>query len=94
MRAATFGAGLLVMTACASVSGEEIGAQSALFWSVPDVGALPYDAHGLLVRRGRDLIVATYAHIGPDVPDRRKIHSSYCPDLRGRLCRSGRLRHQ
>lgn len=41
-------------------------------WSVPQVDALPYDAHGRLVRRGRDLITATYAHIGPDAPDRAK----------------------
>jgi thiosulfate dehydrogenase len=36
-------------------------------WSVPEVGALPRDANGLLVRQGRDLITATYAHIGPNV---------------------------
>jgi hypothetical protein len=27
---------------------------------------------GRLVRRGRDLVTATYAHIGPEVPDRAK----------------------
>ena len=32
-------------------------------WTVPEVGALPDDDHGRLVRRGRDLITATYAHI-------------------------------
>ena len=36
-------------------------------WTVPEVGALPDDSYGRLVRRGRDLITATYAHIGPDV---------------------------
>jgi thiosulfate dehydrogenase len=41
-------------------------------WTVPEVGALPDDAHGRLVRRGRDLITATYAHIGPEVPDPAK----------------------
>ncbi|WP_454619955.1 c-type cytochrome [Bradyrhizobium cenepequi] len=41
-------------------------------WTVPEVGALPNDAHGALVRRGRDLITATYAHIGPEVPDPAK----------------------
>lgn len=41
-------------------------------WTVPEVGALPDDDHGRLVRRGRDLITATYAHIGPDVPDKAK----------------------
>jgi thiosulfate dehydrogenase len=38
-------------------------------WSVPEIGALPRDANGLLVRQGRDLITATYAYIGPNVPD-------------------------
>ena len=38
-------------------------------WTVPEVGALPDDDHGRLVRRGRDLITATYAPIGPEVPD-------------------------
>ena len=44
-------------------------AQTTQIWTVPEVGALPYDANGLLVRRGRDLITATYAYIGPNVPD-------------------------
>jgi thiosulfate dehydrogenase len=44
-------------------------AQSPSIWTVPEIGALPDDAHGRLVRRGRDLISATYAHIGPEVPD-------------------------
>ena len=38
-------------------------------WTVPEIGALPDDDHGRLVRRGRDLITATYAHIGPQVSD-------------------------
>ena len=41
-------------------------------WTVPEIGALPRDAHGLLVREGRDLITATYAHIGPNVADASK----------------------
>ena len=41
-------------------------------WTVPEVGALPNDAHSRLVRRGRDLITATYAHSGPEVPDHAK----------------------
>jgi thiosulfate dehydrogenase len=44
-------------------------APSASIWTVPEVGALPDNEHGRLVRRGRDLITATYAHIGPEVPD-------------------------
>jgi thiosulfate dehydrogenase len=38
-------------------------------WTVPEIGALP---DGRRVRRGRDLVTATYAHIGPDVPDAAK----------------------
>lgn len=41
---------------------------SAATWTVPEIGALPYDDYGNLVRRGRDLITATYAHIGPSAP--------------------------
>src|SRR5437773_4048103 len=41
-------------------------------WTVPEVGALPNNAYGRLVRRGRDLITATYAYIGPNVPDESK----------------------
>src|SRR6516225_8962716 len=44
----------------------------ATIWTVPEIGALPDDANGRLVRRGRDLITATYAHIGPEVADRAK----------------------
>ena len=36
-------------------------------WTVPEVGALPDNDYGRLVRRGRDLVAATYAHIGPEV---------------------------
>jgi thiosulfate dehydrogenase len=41
-------------------------------WTVPEIGTLPNNAYGRLVRRGRDLITATYAHIGPEVTDRAK----------------------
>jgi thiosulfate dehydrogenase len=44
----------------------------ANIWTVPEIGALPDDDYGRLVRRGRDLITATYAHIGPEVPDTAK----------------------
>jgi thiosulfate dehydrogenase len=41
-------------------------------WTVPEVGALPDDSQGRLVRHGRDLVAATYAHIGPEVSDPSK----------------------
>jgi thiosulfate dehydrogenase len=46
--------------------------RSPSIWTVPEIGALPDDANGRLVRRGRDLVTATYAYIGPEVPDRAK----------------------
>ncbi len=48
---------------------QDVTAQGSSIWTVPEVGALPESEHGRLVRRGRDLITATYAHIGPEVPD-------------------------
>jgi thiosulfate dehydrogenase len=41
-------------------------------WTVPEIGALPDNAATRQIRRGRDLITATYAHIGPEVADRSK----------------------
>lgn len=41
-------------------------------WSPPDIGALADDINGKLIRRGRDLFTATYAHIGPNVTDPAK----------------------
>ncbi|WP_036259339.1 c-type cytochrome [Methylocapsa aurea] len=60
--------GLFLMPATA----EDQSKPSARVWTVPDVGALPDDAHGQQVRRGRDLITSTYAHIGPQVADHAK----------------------
>lgn len=45
---------------------------SGAIWTVPEVGALPDNATTRQIRRGRDLVTATYAHIGPQVPDRAK----------------------
>jgi len=41
-------------------------------WMVPDIAKLPDDADGQLIRLGRALTVATYAHIGPGVADRSR----------------------
>ncbi len=60
---------LLVVSAWAGCAAPSAGAQGAQMWTVPEVGALPRDAHGVLVRQGRDLITATYAYIGPNVAD-------------------------
>jgi thiosulfate dehydrogenase len=69
-RAAVF----LAVIAIGIVAPNPGSAQTAAstIWTVPEVGALPNDANGLLVRRGRDLITATYAYIGPQVSDPAK----------------------
>jgi thiosulfate dehydrogenase len=46
--------------------------QSFTPWTMPEVSALPRDARGQLIRDGRDMILATYAHIGPNVADSAK----------------------
>lgn len=38
-------------------------------WQVPDIEKLPDDKYGQMVRQGRDLVVETYKHIGPEVKD-------------------------
>jgi len=51
---------------------QDAGAPNPPIWTVPEVGALPDDKNGRLVRRGRDLITATYANIGPEVANPTK----------------------
>ena len=41
----------------------------AAIWTVPEIGALPDNASSRRIRRGRDVITATYAQIGPEVSD-------------------------
>ncbi len=41
-------------------------------WTVPEIGALPNNDLGRLIRQGRDMITATYAHVGPEVADPAK----------------------
>ena len=63
--------GFVVLAALVFHPGQS-RAQPAPVWTVPEVGALPRDTAGMQVREGRDLITATYAHIGPNVPDAAK----------------------
>lgn len=61
-----------VLAVLAGTAAAQDVSTSPPIWTVPEIGALPYDEYGNLVRRGRDLITATYAHIGPSAPaDRR-----------------------
>jgi thiosulfate dehydrogenase len=63
---------LAVVFVIAALSPGRTQTASPPVWTVPEVGALPDNDEGRLVRRGRDLITATYAHIGPEVPDSAK----------------------
>ncbi len=62
----------IVLLFATAASAAEPRAQVHPIWTIPEVGALPHDAHGLQVRDGRDLITATYAYIGPNVTDASK----------------------
>ena len=46
--------------------------QATSIWMFPDIGTLPDNAEGRLIRRGRDLITATPMHVGPLVADPAK----------------------
>jgi thiosulfate dehydrogenase len=65
---------LIVIAAAALEKGHEKGQEkdkeSLPVWTIPDIDALPDDAHGRLVRHGRDLILMTYAFLGPHAADR------------------------
>ncbi len=74
VRAACILAAVAIGSAVLSAAHAQTSASSPAspIWTVPEVGALPNDAFGSQVRRGRDLITATYAHIGPEVSDPAK----------------------
>jgi thiosulfate dehydrogenase len=63
---------LLPAAVSVDVSSLQARAEGKSIWTVPEVGALPENAHGLQVREGRDLVTATYAYIGPNVPNASK----------------------
>lgn len=72
MRVVAFAALASVIAFAAPVGAQYVNAPADPDWSVPEIGALPDDENGRLVRRGRDLVTATYAHIGPAVTDASK----------------------
>jgi thiosulfate dehydrogenase len=61
---------LIAFSATASVAQQ--ATSDPQIWTVPEIDALPDDDYGRLVRRGRDLVTASYAHIGPEVADPAK----------------------
>lgn len=70
MRIHCFAASILMLALPASAPAQQ--PQSPTPWTVPEVSALPRDARGQLIRDGRDLMLATYALIGPNVDDATK----------------------
>ena len=71
LRTQSVAAALIFLFACHG-QAQDLRSPADPAWSVPQMGALPYDPAGMLVRRGHDLITATYAHIGPAVADEAK----------------------
>jgi thiosulfate dehydrogenase len=75
MSLATSAATLLIcaiMTGATPAFAQFVNAPADPAWSVPEIGALPDNDQTRLIRRGRDLVTATYAHIGPAVADEAK----------------------
>jgi len=65
--AVAIAAALLLVTGAASSRAQTAAPP---VWTVPEIGALPDNAGTRVIKRGRDLVTATYARIGPEVPDR------------------------
>ncbi len=68
--AALTGLCALIIAAVALEKGQAKDQESLPVWTIPDIDTLPDDPHGRLVRHGRDLILMTYAFLGPHAPDR------------------------
>jgi thiosulfate dehydrogenase len=58
-----------LVTVAVSAQAQE---RSAAAWTVPEIGTLPDDKFGKMVRLGRELVERTYAHLGPEVVDPAK----------------------
>lgn len=61
---------LLANPVMAEEKNSQKAKESSPVWTVPDISALPDDTHGQLVRRGRELLTATYSYIGPHAANR------------------------
>ncbi len=72
MRVCRFASGPFALIALVWSTAATAQPQSFTPWTVPEVSALPRDARGQLIRDGRDMMLATYAHIGPNVADAAK----------------------
>ncbi|BAL26093.1 c-type cytochrome [Azoarcus sp. KH32C] len=63
--------GLSLLLATSPVLAQSAPQTSLLDRPVPSLDGLPNDAYGELVRYGHELTTRTFAHIGPEVTDRR-----------------------
>lgn len=63
---------VIALASLGPADAQHVNAPADPTWSVPEIGALPDNEQSRLIRRGRDLITATYAHIGPAVADESK----------------------
>lgn len=72
MRSRYSASGILMLVALGGFAAATAEPQVVSPWTMPEVSALPRDDRGQLIRAGRDLILATYAHIGPNVADAAK----------------------
>jgi thiosulfate dehydrogenase len=70
--AIALGAALVFHCAADFAHAQSLNRPADPAWNVPQVSALPYDEQGNLIRRGFDLVNATYAHIGPAVTNPAK----------------------
>lgn len=64
--------GLAAATGARAQQAPPRPAAPVVTWDIPAVDQLPDDEQGRLVRYGRSLVMATYAHIGPEVADPAK----------------------
>ena len=64
--------GVAISTIAFSSNAQNGSLPQSPTWTTPDIDALAHDRHGTLVRQGRVLMTATYAHIGPDASDPAK----------------------
>ena len=63
-----------IIIALAIAAGWAAGAaaQGKKDWQTPDIGKLPDDKYGQMVRQGKALMEQTYKHLGPEVKDASK----------------------
>jgi thiosulfate dehydrogenase len=67
--------GLIIGWAIGAGLTASAAAQGQKDWQAPDIGKLPDDKYGQMVRQGKALMEQTYKHLGPEVKDVNKRYS-------------------